>query len=62
MTLIAVVYVLWAGFRILTGGSDEKAMEQGKKMIINVVIGIVIMWLAYAIVSWVVTALMNSGS
>lgn len=57
VTIIAVFYVLWAGFQILTAGGDEEKVKTGRKIIIQVVIGIVVMWLAYAVVSWVITAL-----
>lgn len=57
VTLVAVVYILWSGFQVLTGGSDDKALDKAKKTIINVIIGIIVMWLAYAIVSWVIGAL-----
>ncbi|MFZ2255288.1 MAG: hypothetical protein WAW59_05405 [Patescibacteria group bacterium] len=57
VTLIAVIYCLWAGFQILTAGGDEEKVKTGRKIIIQVVIGIVVMWLAYAVVNWVVSAL-----
>lgn len=57
VTIIAVVYVLWAGFQILTAGGDEEKVKTGRKIVIQVIIGIVVMWLAYAVVSWVIGAL-----
>ena len=57
VTLIAVVYCLWAGFQILTAGGDEEKVKTGRKIIIQVIIGIVVMWLAYSVVSWVVSSL-----
>jgi len=57
VTIIAVIYVLWAGFKILTGGGDDGKLKEGKSIIIQVVIGIIIMWLAYPIVKWVLSAL-----
>lgn len=57
ITLIAVIYCLWAGFQIMTAGGDDEKVKHGRKTIIQVVIGIVVMWLAYAIVSWVISAL-----
>ena len=56
ITLVAVVYVLWAGFQILTAGGDEEKVKTGRKTIINVLIGIVVMWLAY----WIVTLVLNA--
>lgn len=57
VTLIAVIYCLWAGFQILTAGGDEEKVKTGRKIIIQVIIGIVVMWLAYSVVSWVVSTL-----
>jgi hypothetical protein len=52
-----VIYVIYAGFQVLVGWSDEKALDKAKKTIINVVIGIIIMWIAYALVAWIIDAL-----
>ncbi len=60
VTLVAVIYVIYAGFQVLVGGSDDKAIGKAKSTIINVVLGIIIMWLAYAIVTWLITALGNA--
>jgi Type IV secretion system pilin len=57
VTIIAVGYVLWAGFQILTAGGEEEKVKSGRKTIINVVIGIVVMWLAYWIVKLILNAL-----
>ena len=57
VTIIAVIYVLWAGFQILTAGGDEEKVKKGRTTIIQVIIGIVVMWLAYSVVSWVVSSL-----
>lgn len=57
VTLIAVIYCLWAGFQILTAGGEEEKVKTGRKIIINVIIGIVVMWLAYSVVTWVISAL-----
>lgn len=57
VTLIAVAYVLWAGFQLITAGGDEERMKKSKTTIIQVVIGIVVMWLAYSIVTWIMGSL-----
>ena len=57
VTIIAVGYCLYAGFQIMTAGGDEEKVKTGRKTIINVLIGIVVMWLAYAIVTFVLRAL-----
>lgn len=60
VTIIAVIYCLWAGFNILTAGGDEEKVKKGRTTIIQVVIGIVVMWLAYSVVSWVINALVGA--
>ena len=57
VTIIAVGFALYAGFQIMTAGGDEEKVKSGRKTIINVLIGIVVMWLAYAIVTFVLSAL-----
>lgn len=57
ISLIAVCLILWSGFRILTSGGDEKAMEDSKKTITYIALGMILMWLAYAIVSWIMSLL-----
>lgn len=57
VTIIAVGFALYAGFQIMTAGGDEEKVKTGRKTIINVLIGIVVMWLAYAIVTFVLNAL-----
>jgi hypothetical protein len=57
ITIIAVAYVLWAGFQIMTAGGDEERVKKGRQTIIYVIIGIVVMWLAFWIVTFVIRAL-----
>lgn len=57
ISLIAVIYVLYAGFQIMIGGGDEEKTKKAKNIIIYIVVGISIMWLAYAIVSLIIEAI-----
>lgn len=57
VTIIAVAYALYGGFMIMTAGGDDERAKKGRKLIIQVLIGITVMWLAYAIVTLVVNAL-----
>jgi PKD repeat protein len=61
VTLIAVIYIIYAGFQIMTGGGDEEKMKKSRNTILYVFIGIVIMWLAYALVTLVMTALKKTA-
>jgi Zn-dependent protease with chaperone function len=59
VTLVAVAYCLYAGFQIMTAGGDEEKVKSGRKTIINVIIGIVVMWLSYFIVTFIVNTLVG---
>ncbi len=52
VSLVAVFYIIYAGFQVMTGAWDEEKMKKAKNVILYVVIGIIIMWLAYGIVRW----------
>lgn len=56
VTLIGVLYVIYAGFQIMTGGGDEEKIKKARQIIIYVLIGIVVMWLAYSIVMLILDA------
>lgn len=57
VTLIAVLYIIFSGFKILTAGGDEKAQEGAKKTIISIFLGMLLMWLSYAIVKFIMDVL-----
>jgi hypothetical protein len=57
LSIIAVLMIIWAWFSILTAGWDEEKVKKGKTTIIQTVIGLIVIWLAYAIVFWITTAL-----
>jgi uncharacterized membrane protein YwzB len=57
ITIIAVLYIIWAGFQILTAGGDEEKVKKGRTTVIQVVIGIIVIWLAYTIVNLIVNSL-----
>lgn len=62
VSLVAVIYVIYAGFQIMTGAGDEEKNKKGKNIILYVIIGIVVMWLAYAMVNWVVKTVATNGT
>lgn len=57
VTIVAVVYVLWAWFQLMVSGGDEEAAKKARKIIIYVIAGIVLMWLAYWIVTLIIWVL-----
>ncbi|MEA3304724.1 MAG: pilin [Patescibacteria group bacterium] len=50
--IVAVLYIVYAGFQYITGADPEEA----KKKITNAVIGLVVVIIAYSIVSYVTGA------
>nr|MDD3720027.1 hypothetical protein [Candidatus Gracilibacteria bacterium] len=61
VTIVAVIYIIYAGFRVLTSNGNEDSLKKSKNTIIYVTLGIVIMWLAYPIVKWIIDVL-NLGA
>jgi succinate dehydrogenase/fumarate reductase cytochrome b subunit len=59
--LIAVVYVIIAGIRLIVSGGDEGAKDKAKQTIIYVIVGIIVVLFARVIVS-LVNHLFTSGS
>lgn len=51
--LIMVIMALWGGWKILTSGSEDEGKEAGKKIIINAIIGMVVIFFAYTITNLV---------
>ncbi len=53
---VAVIYLIWAGFRYITAGGDTKKADEARKGIINAIIGIIVIIAAYFIVRVAVSA------
>ena len=58
--ILAIIIILWGGFRWLTSGGNEEKVGEAKKIITAGIIGLVIIFTAYAIASFVVTQLMTT--
>lgn len=59
--LIAVAFLVFAGFRYITSAGNEDQAEAAKKTIINAIIGIVVIILSYSIVTVVINELVRRG-
>lgn len=57
VTLIAVVYIIYAGFNILTGSGDEEKLKKSKSIIFYVILWIILMWLAWPITRFILVAI-----
>lgn len=49
ISIIAVIYIIYAGVMILIGNGDEEKVKKSKQIIIYVALGIVLIWLAWPI-------------
>jgi len=58
--ILAIIIILWGGFRWLTSGGNEEKVAEARKIITAGIIGLVIIFTAYAIASFVVTQLMSA--
>ena len=60
--VIAIVFVIIGGYQYVVSGGNEETAEKGKKTLINAIIGIVVIVLAYAIINVIVNLVgSNSG-
>ncbi len=59
--VIAVVFIIIGGFRYMTAGGNAEQAEKGRQSLINAIIGLVVIILAYTIVT-VITNAVTSNS
>lgn len=52
--LVAVLYAIWGGFNILTAAWDEEKVKKWKTVLINAVLWIFVIFLAWSIIEWIV--------
>lgn len=60
--LVAVVYLIWGGYLYMTSAGNEEVSEKGRKAIMNALIGLVVIILAYTITTLVTNVLSGSSS
>lgn len=58
--VIAVGLIIYAGFTIMTAGGSEDKVGEGKKILVNAIVGLVVILSAVAIVQFVLNALSNA--
>lgn len=58
--VLALAFIVYAGFLYITSRGDEGQVERAKNIIVNAVIGIVIIGVAAVLVNFVIDALLNS--
>ncbi len=58
--VVAVVIILWGGFLWMTSGGQDEKIRNARKLILMGIIGLGIVLAAYAIASFVITALVGA--
>ncbi len=58
--IISLSLILYAGYTIMTAMGNEEKVAQGKKILINTVIGLAIILSSLAITQWIINALMKA--
>ncbi len=60
--IVAFFYVLYGGFMYLTSGGDQTGAQKGRTMIANALIGIVIIFVSYALINFFIRILDQGGT
>jgi hypothetical protein len=50
--VVAVIYIIWGGYSYITAGGDAEKAGAGRTTLVNAIIGLIIIFSAYAIVLW----------
>jgi amino acid transporter len=58
--IIAIIIILWGGFRWMTAGGNEEKVGEAKKIITAGIIGLIIIFVSYAIAAFVIEQLINA--
>lgn len=61
LVIIFFIMILIAGFRWMTAGGNEETVSKAKRNIINAVIGVTVVIMAYAITSFVFDIILSEG-
>jgi len=59
---ICVIMLIWGGIRYTTSAGNSSAVTAAKNTIMYAIIGLVIAFLAFAIVNWVLTSVGTAGT
>lgn len=59
---LAVIFILWAGFLMITAGSKPAQFDKGKKILTNVVIGLAIIFIGRGFITLIYSVLELGGT
>jgi hypothetical protein len=62
LAIIAVLLILWGGFNILTAAGDDDKVSKGKTIIIQAGIGLLVIFLANSIITWVLGLFVSNAA
>ncbi len=60
--VIAVVFVIYGGFMFMTAGGNAERVKSAKKIIVNALLGLILVFASFAIVSFILGALTDATS
>ncbi|MCL5795056.1 MAG: hypothetical protein M1338_01735 [Patescibacteria group bacterium] len=58
--IIAIIIILWGGFKWMTAGGNEEKVGEAKKIITAGIIGLIIIFISYAIATFVISQLITA--
>jgi hypothetical protein len=58
--ILAILFLIYGGFRYITSAGNEEQAETAKKIILNSIIGIVVIILSYTIITVIANALISN--
>ncbi|PIR80253.1 MAG: hypothetical protein COU25_01075 [Candidatus Levybacteria bacterium CG10_big_fil_rev_8_21_14_0_10_35_13] len=53
--IVALLYLVWGGFKWLTSGGDKAAVQSAREHIVAAIVGLVIIFLAYFVLNLVLS-------
>lgn len=56
--IVAVLYGIWGGFLMVTAGGDEEKVKKGRTILVQVAIGLVVIFIANSIVQFVLSKIL----
>jgi hypothetical protein len=60
--LIAVLFLVWGGFKMIVSNGNEETFKEGRTTVINALIGLAVVILAYVVVTIVANTTSTVGS
>lgn len=62
LAIVAVLFGIYGGFLILTAAWDEEKVKKGKTILVQAILGLVVIWIASSVITWIVGVLGDSSA